>query len=121
MGSMAMNSVGDIALGYTVSDATSVLPGMRVTARLRDDPAGMMTMNELTIKDGEGIQTFTQRWGDYSSMDVDPADGETFWYTNQIVQSNGQWITWVGSFNLNGIFVNGFESGDTTAWTATVP
>lgn len=121
MGSMAMNASGDIALGYTVSDAVSVLPGVRVTARKNGDPAGMMTMNELTIKDGEGIQTSTQRWGDYSSMNVDPADGQTFWYTNEIVQSNGLWTTWIGEFSLGTIFADGFESNNTDAWSRVVP
>ncbi|MGD8441486.1 MAG: hypothetical protein PVG53_13220, partial [Holophagae bacterium] len=121
MGSVAMNASGDIALGYTASDATSVLPAIRVTARLDGDPAGVMTMDELTIKDGEGVQTWTQRWGDYSSMNVDPADGQTFWYTNEIIQPNGLWETWVGAFSLDGIFSDGFELGDTTAWTRTKP
>ena len=121
MGSVAMNASGAIALGYSVSDATSVLPGIRVTARNEGDPAGVMTMNELTIKAGEGVQTWTQRWGDYSSMNVDPADGLTFWYTNEIVQSNGQWVTWIGEFNLGGIFADGFESGDVSAWSTSVP
>lgn len=121
MGSAAMNAAGDIALGYTVSDGTSVRPGIRVTARHADDPAGQMTMEELTIKEGIGVQTSTQRWGDYSSMNVDPFNGKTFWYTNEIVQANGQWLTWVGAFRVDGLFEDGFESGDTTGWTATVP
>jgi len=121
MGSVAMNASGDIALGYSVSDATSVLPGIRVTGRNDGDPAGTMTMNELTIKNGEGVQTWTQRWGDYSSMNVDPADGQTFWYTNEIVQANGAWITYVGHFSLSGLFADGFESGTTDAWTNAVP
>ncbi len=121
MGSVAMNASGDIALGYTASDVTTVLPGIRVTARLDGDPVGVMTMDELTIKAGEGVQTWTQRWGDYSSMNVDPADGQTFWYTNQIIQSNGLWETWIGEFSLGGIFADGFESGSTSAWSNTVP
>jgi hypothetical protein len=119
MGSIAVNSDGDMALGYSVSDATSTLPGIRVTGRRRDDSAGLMTMNELTIKDGVGIQISTQRWGDYSSMNIDPSDGKTFWYTNEIVQANGLWLTWIGQFSLDGIFADGFESGDTTAWDNT--
>ncbi len=121
MGSVAVNQSGDMALGYSVSDATSVLPGIRVTGRRRDDPLGLMTMNELTIKDGEGVQTANQRWGDYSSMNVDPADGTTFWYTNQIIQPGGLWITWIGEFNLDGLFFDGFESGTTSAWSNSVP
>ncbi|NJL28904.1 MAG: hypothetical protein HC897_13925 [Thermoanaerobaculia bacterium] len=121
MGSVAMNANGDIALGYTASDATSVLPAIRVTARRSGDPAGQMTMDELTIRGGVGVQTTSQRWGDYSSMNVDPANGKTFWYTNEIIQANGLWLTWIGAFRIDPLFIDGFESGDTTAWTASVP
>jgi len=121
MGSIAMNASGAIALGYSVSDATSVLPGIRVTARNDGDPAGTMTMDELTIKDGEGVQTWTQRWGDYSSMNADPADGQSFWYTNEILQANGYWITWIGHFSIGGIFSDGFEDGTTNAWSNVAP
>ena len=121
MGSMAMNAAGNIALGYTVSDAVSVFPGIRATARREDDPLGVMTLDELTIADGIGSQISSQRWGDYSSMNVDPSDNLTFWYTNQIIDGAGQWLTYVGSFNLGGLFVDGFESGDTLSWSNTTP
>jgi hypothetical protein len=121
MGSIAQNANGEIALGYTVSDEFATLPGMRVTARREGDPLGTMTMSELTLEDGEGVQTISQRWGDYSSMNVDPADGETFWYTNQIVQAGGLWRTHIGAFRLDLMFADGFESGDTSAWSQTVP
>ncbi len=43
------------------------------------------------------------RWGDYSSISVDPADGCTFWYTNEYFTSQtagngGTWNTRIGSF-----------------------
>ncbi|HEY0805129.1 MAG TPA: hypothetical protein VGD84_08700, partial [Pseudonocardiaceae bacterium] len=42
------------------------------------------------------------RWGDYSSMTVDPTDDCTFWYTNQYIPSNGtfNWKTRVGTFKF---------------------
>ncbi len=121
MGSMAMNAAGEIALGYSVTDAVSVLPGIRATARRASDPAGTMTLDELTIIDGVGVQTISQRWGDYSSMNVDPSDGLTFWYTSEYIQANGLWTTHVGSFSLVEIFADGFESGDATAWSSSTP
>ena len=80
-----------------------------------------MTLDELNIIDGEGVQTTSQRWGDYSSMNVDPSDGATFWYTTEYVNEFGMWATHVASFRLTAIFADGFESGDTTAWALTVP
>ncbi len=121
MGSIAMNGAGHIALGYTVSDDTSVLPGMRATARRNGEALGLMTMEELTIVDGIGVQTGSQRWGDYSSMNVDPTDDRTFWYTNELVDDGGLWTTHIGSFTIDGLFFNGFESGTTDEWANTVP
>jgi hypothetical protein len=36
----------------------------------------------MTVVNGGGSQTHSSaRWGDYSSMDVDPSQPCTFWYT----------------------------------------
>lgn len=120
MGSAAMNGNGDIALGYSVS-SSSVFPEIRVTARRAGDAAGEMTMNELTLVPGEASYTSNQRWGDYTSMDVDPSNDNVFWYVNQRIDSNSQRSVWVGKFNLGGIFFDGFESGDTLSWSNTIP
>jgi hypothetical protein len=102
MGSAAMNGVGDIALGYSVSSA-SVYPSVRFTGRLAGDPRGQMTQGEGTIVDGSGYQTHSSgRWGDYSSLSVDPVDDCTFWYTQEYyaVVGSAPWQTRVGSFKL---------------------
>jgi hypothetical protein len=102
MGSVAMNKSGDIALGYSVS-SSSMFPGIRYTGRLTGDPLGQMTQSEGTLFAGTGSQTGGwTRWGDYTSMSVDPSDDCTFWYTNQYLQQNGafNWSTRVGSFKF---------------------
>ena len=121
MGSIAMNGNGEMALGYSVSDGTSVVPGIRVTARRPSDPLNTMTMEELTINPGNGVQTISQRWGDYTSMNVDPSDDLTFWYINEVLQENGTYITHVGVFSLGSLFEDGFESGDASRWSSQVP
>lgn len=114
MGSMAINSYGDIALGYSASSDT-VYPSIRVTARGANDPLNQMTMDEMTLVPGVASITSSQRWGDYTSMDVDPADENVFWYVNQRVNSGNQRSVWVGAFRFvppNGnylIFKDGFE------------
>ncbi|MEM8964351.1 MAG: hypothetical protein AAGD38_22890, partial [Acidobacteriota bacterium] len=120
MGSAAMNGNGDIALGYSASSST-VFPEIRVTARRAEDPLNQMTMEEMTLVPGVANLTSSQRWGDYTSMDVDPADDETFWYINQRLNATNQRSIWVGVFNLGTVFSDGFESGDTSAWSSTVP
>ncbi len=97
MGSAAMNANGDIALGYSITNATDMHPSIRATGRLADDPLGTMTVEEIVIKEGTTSQSGVTRWGDYSCMNVDP-NGTDFWYTTEY---NG-WKTWIASFNLSG-------------------
>jgi hypothetical protein len=104
MGSVAMNTNGDIALGYSVSNSTSVYPTIRYTGRRATDALGQMTVAEQTIIDGTGNQTGTAcRWGDYSCMSVDPADDQTFWFTTEYIQTSGtaNWKTRIASFKFS--------------------
>ena len=102
MGSIAMNSNGDIALGYSAS-SSSMYPAIRYTGRLAADPLNTLTQGEGTLMAGTGAQTHTAaRWGDYSMLAVDPTDDCTFWYTSEYVQTTGSapWRTRIGSFKL---------------------
>ncbi len=101
MGSIAMDQKGDMGLGFSVSDGTSTFPGIRFTGRHKNDPLGMMTLREGTIINGGGSQlTAANRWGDYTSMWVDPVDDCTFWYTNEYYSANAvlSWQTRIGTF-----------------------
>jgi len=109
MGSAAMDRDGNIALGYSVVDGVSVFPGIRYTGRYADDPAGAMTVAETVIINGTGVQTTTNsRWGDDTSLNVDPTDDCTFWYVNEYYTAEGQassaagWQTRIASFKLPG-------------------
>jgi hypothetical protein len=104
MGSVAMDKLGDMALGYSVSNATTVFPGIRYTGRLSADPLGQMTLGEATLINGSGSQLVSNRWGDYTSMNVDPTDDCTFWYVNQYYQVSSArgWQTRIGNFRLPG-------------------
>jgi Abnormal spindle-like microcephaly-assoc'd, ASPM-SPD-2-Hydin len=88
MGSIAMDQSGDMALGYSVS-SSSVYPSIYFTGRVASDPPGTMEGEQLMVK-GTGAQTGgLDRWGDYSAMSVDPVDDCTFWYTQEYIESNG--------------------------------
>ena len=104
MGSIAQDQSGDIALGFSLSGPT-LHPEIHYTGRLAGDPAGQMTQGEGSIIDGPGSQTGSRdltRWGDYSSMSVDPSDGCTFWYTTEYIPSDGEfnWRTRIGAFKF---------------------
>ncbi len=115
MGSVAMDRNGDMALGFSVSSG-SLHPGIHYTGRLSGDAPGVMTQGEGVILDGAGSQTGgLSRWGDYTSMSVDPSDDCTFWYTNEYLSTNGSfnWQTRIGSFKLGscGASTNDFSIG----------
>jgi len=103
MGSIAMDISGNIALGYSVS-SSSTYPSVRYAGRLADDPLnGLLTQGEASMVAGAGSQTHSAaRWGDYSSMTVDPEDGCTFWYTQEYyaATSSAGWKTRIGSFKF---------------------
>src|SRR5207237_10442657 len=85
MGSIAMDQAGDIALGYSVSNAT-IHPSVFFTGRVPSDPAGAME-TESAIVNGTGEQNGgLNRWGDYSALTVDPVDDCTFWYTQEYMK-----------------------------------
>jgi hypothetical protein len=102
MGSIAMNSLGDIALGFSASNGTNpaVFPSVYYTARHDGDPPGVMTLGEGSIKEGTGSQTGSPRWGDYTAIDIDPTDDTTFWYINEYVPTTSSigWRLRIGAF-----------------------
>ena len=109
MGSVALDRLGNMAVGYSVVNGTSVFPGIRYAGRLAGDPLGQLTQGEAVLQNGTGVQTATNsRWGDYTSMNVDPKDGCTFWYINEYYARSGTvadprpWQTRIGSFRFPG-------------------
>ncbi|MFZ4564445.1 MAG: T9SS type A sorting domain-containing protein [Bacteroidales bacterium] len=116
MGSVLLNGENKIGLGYSVS-SLGEYPGIRYcgqtsTAYL----AGNSTLDiaETTIWSGAYSQEGTNRWGDYSSLALDPVDDKTFWYTNQYIKSdNTTRGTRTASFVFNSpVGVNSLEGSD---------
>jgi hypothetical protein len=101
MGSTAMDSAGDQAIGYSVT-SSSLDPTVRVAGRTPSDPAGTME-TEINVVTGTGVQEATSnRWGDYSAMQVDPVDDCTFWFTEEYIKTTGSfnWATRVANFKF---------------------
>jgi hypothetical protein len=78
---------------------------------LSGDPLGQLTQTEQVLQAGTGVQTTTNsRWGDYTSMNVDPKDGCTFYYMNEYYRVSGgtppadtrPWKTRIGAFKFPG-------------------
>jgi hypothetical protein len=107
MGSAAMDKQGNLAIGFSASDNT-IFPQLRYAGRLASDPLNQLSQGEAHLFDGAGSQTF-YRWGDYSSLTVDPVDDSTFWYTSEYYPcppntpsctSSFNWRTRIGSFKF---------------------
>ncbi|MCF6170359.1 MAG: PKD domain-containing protein [Bacteroidales bacterium] len=101
MASVAMNDNGDIAVGYSVS-GTSTYPSIRVAGQTAGAPEGLgvLDIDEASILEGSKSQTGVSRWGDYAMMSVDPADGETFWFTTEYSNGGWSWKTQIASISF---------------------
>jgi hypothetical protein len=101
MGSIAQDKAGNIAVGYSIS-SPFVYPAINYAGREFSDPLGTMG-SETSIIPGLGSQTNTARWGDYTSLVVDPNDDCSFWYTNEYLLRTGgpnAWSTRIASFRF---------------------
>ena len=79
-------------------------PQIMISGRTAEDPPGTLE-DEQNCTDGigNGSQTSTSnRWGDYSSMSVDPVDQCTFYFTNEYypTTAGASWHTRVCSFKF---------------------
>lgn len=102
MGSIGMDKIGNMAVGYNVSNPTTIKPSIRFTGRAPGDPLGTM-QSETNLLTGTGSQLRTlSRWGDYSHISIDPVDDCTFWFTTEYLQNNGtfNWSTRINTFKF---------------------
>ncbi len=102
LGSTAMDKDGNIAMGFSRSSSTT-FPSIYMTGRLATDTINTMGA-EVLMTAGLGSQDSTggNRWGDYSSMTLDPIDQCTFYYTNEYLKTTGafNWSTRVASYRF---------------------
>lgn len=99
MGSIAMDSAGNLGLAYSITrQSPAIPPSLRYTGRLASDPLGVMTQTETELVAGGGSQSGSNRWGDYHDMSVDPVDNCTFWFTGEYVPPANAWTTRIASF-----------------------
>jgi len=118
MGSLAVDGQGNMAVGYSTSNATAPnFPSISYSGRLVSDLPNQLPQTEVQLAAGASAQTDctlgglnpgctgVTRWGDYSAMTIDPADDCTFWYTSEYypqATNTGEWQTRIGSFRFPG-------------------
>jgi hypothetical protein len=105
MPAIAMDASQDIAAGYSRSGAAAgQFPSIVYAGRIPSDLAGTLE-SEVVLKAGLGSQTGGfNRWGDYSSLTVDPTDDCAFWFSEEYEKVTGgfNWSTAIGSFSFPG-------------------
>jgi hypothetical protein len=99
--SMAQDSVGNAAVGYSVSSST-LHPGIRASYW---SLPGKTKSTEILIQNGVGDEENSSHWGNSNSMTVDPTDGCTFWYVNEYFEADQigtdiNWNTRIANFKL---------------------
>jgi hypothetical protein len=120
--SIAQDKMGNVAVGYSVSDPQTD-PGISFSYWNLNDPSGTSsTPVEVSLLDGTteseeipykffppnvGMSNLGQ-WGSYASMTVDPVDDCTFWYVNEYWPTNNAtgdpatWSTNISNFQIPG-------------------
>lgn len=102
MASPAIDRAGNIGIGYSFG-GTPHYPGQRFAARLAADPLGVLTLHETVLVEGEGSQTNTLRWEDYTQTAIDPTDDCTIWYVGDYLRAGAEsYSTRIGAFRLPG-------------------
>ena len=103
MGSAAMDKTGGIAIGYNISNATSIVPSIRYAYRGPPIRWERWATRRPSNRPGNRKPASLTRWGDYSTISVDPVDGCTMVFTTQFQPANGSfnWSTYIHSFKLS--------------------
>ena len=117
MPSIAVDRNGNAAIGYSTSSA-SMFASIRYAGRLAGDPSNDLGQGEAIMTNGGGAQNSSSgRWGDYSMLTIDPADGLSFWHVNEYyaATANAAWFTRIGKFAFPTPPATSFVIGDLNA------
>jgi hypothetical protein len=102
MGSIAQDKFGNLGIGYSVS-GPNMYPGLAYTGQVSTDAANSLEPEVQQLFIGQGAQSSVSRWGDYSSMSVDPSNDCTMWFATEYGKTNGSYYAWgtkITSFKL---------------------
>ena len=99
MGTININSKGQIALGYNLSSPTKYA-SIYFTGRNIGDAANTMSIQEVVAKAGTAYGTFGNRWGDYNDIAADVVNDSLFWMTAMWGNTASTWATRITQFQL---------------------
>lgn len=94
MSSIGVNALLDLVITGSTSAADEYINAF-YSARKRSDPLNTLRnpilVTDTTIPYNFGAPTPSQRWGDYSSVFVDPCNDINFWLTNEVPGVENGW------------------------------
>jgi len=98
-GSIARDNVQDILLGYSLS-SSSMFPSIALAGRKYSDPQGTLSGEQFAVMGGGSQESIA--WGQYSTMEIDPSDNCTFFYTAEyyMVTAGDDWSTDLSSWKF---------------------
>jgi streptogramin lyase len=126
-GSIAQDASGNLGMTYMQSSAREYV-SMYVATKPAGTPLGVMG-NGVAAAPGLGLLTYSERTGDYSTVEVDPTDGTTFWAANEYIGADGGtnlWRTHIVSFQATvdpgaNFYTVRVKGGDSLDIAVTVP
>jgi PKD repeat protein len=123
MGSIMLNGQNEIGLGYSVS-STTMYPGIRYCGQSAAEYASassVLNVPEENIQDGVYYQATYNRWGDYSALQIDPSNDDTFWFTSEYIgNTGGTRKTKIASFNIGEVpLTANFTASNIRPWINT--
>lgn len=102
--SIAVNSDGDIVIGFTASGASTYASSYAVAGSFSSGSTNFGT--PILLK--AGTATYVKldgsnrnRWGDYSATVVDPSDSSVFWTFQEWASGSNTWSTQVTKITIN--------------------
>jgi len=99
MGSIARDNVQNFLLGYSIL-SSSMFPSIALAGRKYGDPQGTLSGEQFALTGG-GAQD-SSPWGQYSTMEIDPSDNCTFFYTTEyyMMTAVSDWSTDISSWKF---------------------
>ncbi|MEJ7631663.1 MAG: hypothetical protein WKF28_04100 [Rubrobacteraceae bacterium] len=104
-GSIAVNDLGDVVLGFNGSGKDQFISSYAAIGQTKD---GTTTFGSPTLLK-EGVSTYEYRlvpgggrlrWGDYSNTVVDPQDPLSFWTFQEFVSDRDKWGTQISQIQI---------------------
>jgi hypothetical protein len=102
--SIAANDQGDVVIGFNQSGTNEFISSYAVVGATENGSTRFGQPLQLKAGNGNYQQTFggnRNRWGDYSTVVLDPSDPLSFWTAQEYVASENRWATQITQIKID--------------------